>query len=222
VTEPAADKSERLQWWFWPYWLLCMLLSPLIFAVLLIATIVSVPLEFIYRLQQNRREKDMCARLVSEGRFVQWSDVETHLQNGTGTLIVQHRSPKGPVRDWWTADDIIGNAPLLLPAALAEMPAETDLELLQTYASQCCERYLDEENGSAKLTEVPVLRSVAIDPRKYTTVHLGDGIMTAIILPRDRELSDKFPAAKVVTMIEWFGDPVMAIGDAEAVFLNAT
>lgn len=59
-----------------------------------------------------------------------------------------------------------------------------------------------------------------MDPRKYTTVHLGDGIMTAIILPRGRELAEKCPRAKVVTLIEWFGDPVMAVGDAEAVFLN--
>ena len=221
MTESEPDENEHLQWWFWPYWLLCMILSPVIFAVLLVAVLVSIPFDFIRRIKQKRREKDICNRLVSEGRFAKWIDVESRLKDGSGTLIVQHCSPKGPIREWWTDDDIIGDAPISLPGALSEMPAESELEMLQTYARECSQRYLDEETGLAKLTEVPVPRSVAMDPRKYTTVHVGDGFMTAIILPRGRELPTKFPTGNVITLIEWFDEPIMAVGDAESVFLNA-
>jgi hypothetical protein len=53
------------------------------------------------------------------------------------------------------------------------------------------------------------------------TVHLGGGLMTAILLVTGRELSIRYPQGKVVTLISWYDEPMLAVGDAEAVFLAA-
>ena len=150
LEEPELEEPER-RWWFWPCQLLWVVLTPFVFPLLLIAAIISIPVEFILQIRQRCRETGYRARLAAEGRLLPWADVDVHLRNGTGTLIVEHCSPRGPVRDWWTEDDIIGNAPVSLPSAIAELPAESDLEKLLAYSRECRDRHLDEQNGLAKL-----------------------------------------------------------------------
>jgi hypothetical protein len=49
------------------------------------------------------------------------------------------------------------------------------------------------------------------------TVDLGGGLM---YLPTDRKLAERYPQAKVVTLLAWSDEPVLFRGDAEAVFLS--
>lgn len=216
--ESVADGSERLQWWFWPLLLMCILVSPLALVLLLLAEVISIPARIILRDQQYRRERKLQALLASVGRFIPWPEVETQLKNGSGTLIVQLRSPNRTMRTWWTADDIIGKAPLLLPRSFSEIYFEADLKPLHVYTRHCLERYLAEDYGSGKLTEAPLPRSAPNDLHGLTYVMQNDELVVQITLPRGRNLRQQFPQAKVVTVFEWIRDPVMAIGDAEAVF----
>jgi hypothetical protein len=219
MSNTSADGSERVRWWFWPYWLLCMVLSPLIFLVFLIVAVVSIPVEFYHRLRQQRQEKQLRPRLAAAGRFMEWPEVEAKLRAGEGTLIVEHRSPKGPIREWWAENDLIAASPVPLPASLKSPPAEAQLKPLQEFAAASAARYTDLASGTAKLTEVPVPLMRRLDPAKYVVVDLGGGLMTAILLPTGRMLADKYPAANVVTLVTWLGEPVLFAGDAESVFL---
>jgi hypothetical protein len=194
-------------------------MMPLFFIFLLVMAVASVPIEFVHRLRQQREEKQLRPRLAAAGRFMEWPEVEAKLRAGEGTLIIEHRSPKGPIREWWAADDLIAAAPVPLPTSLKSPPAEGQLEPLREYAASCEARYLDVDSGWAKLTEVPVPWDRRLDPRKYVVVDLGGGLMTAIVLVTGRRLAEKYPAAKVVTLVSWLGEPVMFAGDAEAVFL---
>jgi hypothetical protein len=153
---------------------------------------------------------------------MEWSEVEVKLRAGEGTLIIEHRSPKGPIREWWAADDLIGASPVPLPASVKAPLAEGPLESLREYAASCAARYLDVESGSAKLTEAPVPWDRRLDPRKYVVVNLGGGLMTAILLVTGRDLAGAYPAAKVVSLVTWLGGPALFAGDAEAVFLAPT
>jgi hypothetical protein len=212
-----GDDETPIAWW---EWLFAPLLMPLFMVyLLLVMPLVFVPVGFVCGLWQRRQEKRLRAGLAAAGRFVEWAEVEEKLRAGVGTLIIEHRSPGGPIREWWVPADLIADAPVPLPASVRSIPADEGLEPLQRYARICASRYLDVESGSAKLTEVPVPISQRLDPRKYVVVDLGGGLMTAVMLATDRKLAEHYPAAKVVTLIAWYDEPVLAVGDIEAVFL---
>jgi hypothetical protein len=203
-------------WW---EWLFAPIVMPLFFIFLLVMAVASIPIEFVCRLRQQREEKQLRTRLTAAGRFVEWPEVEAKFRAGEGTLIIEHRSPKGPIREWWVADDLIAASPVPLPASLKSPLAEGQLEPVREYAVSCAARYVDVESGGARLTEVPVPWDRRLDPRRYVVVDLGGGLMTAIVLVTGRKLAEKYPAAKVVTLVTWLDEPVLFAGDAETVFL---
>ena len=49
-------------------------------------------------------------RLKSRHRVLDWKDVEAHLAEGPGTLIIEQRNQIG-ARFWWTPDDLVAIAP---------------------------------------------------------------------------------------------------------------
>jgi hypothetical protein len=213
----SGGDETPIAWW---EWLFAPLLMPLFFVALLVLAVVSIPVEFVYRVRQQREERQFRPRLAAAGRCVEWAEVEARLQAGEGTLIIEHLSPKGPIREWWTEEDVIAGAPVALPSSLASPPPEGQQQAVQEYARACAAKYLDVESGTAKLTEVPVPLTRRLDPRKYVVVHLGGGLMTAILLATERHLAEQYPRGKVVTLIAWFDEPILAVGDAEAVFLG--
>jgi hypothetical protein len=204
-------------WW---EWLLLPIIMPLLFVFLWVMGVLSVPVGFVSRLYQQREERRLRSRLATVGRFMEWAEVEAKLKAGAGTLIVEHCSPKGPVREWWTEDDLVAATPVALPASLNSLPEERQLQLLQDYAKACAVRYVDLERGTAKITEVPVPLGKRLDPRKYVVVDLGGGCITAIILVTGRKLPEKYPQGKVVTLLAWSDEPLLYTGDAESVFLT--
>lgn len=212
----SGSDETPIAWW---EWLFAPILMPLFFIFLLVMAIVSVPVEFVYRLRQQHQEKQLRPRIAAVGRFMEWAEVEAKLKVGVGTLIVEHRSPKGPIREWWTEDDLAAAAPVPLPASLKSPPGEGQLQPLVEFAKSCLARYVDIEMGTAKLTAVPVPLDKRLDPRKYVVVDLGGGLMTAIILVTGRKLGQKYPQGKVVTLLAWSDEPLVFEGDAESVFL---
>jgi hypothetical protein len=50
------------------------------------------------------------------------------LKAGEGTLIVEHRTPKGPIREWWTEDDLVAASPVRLPVCVTSPPDEDRLQ----------------------------------------------------------------------------------------------
>ncbi len=105
------------------------------------------------------------------------------LNSGTGTLIIEHLSSQGFVREWWTAEDVIGNAPVPLPVTPILLPDENYSTALHAYALSCMQRYTDPTTGIAKLTEaVPGLSE------------------------SHRRLAEKYPRAKIVVLFVFGGD----------------
>jgi hypothetical protein len=179
-----------------------------------------VALDFLARILIYREEKRLRHKLRLVGRFISWADIEAKFSAGTGTLIVEHRGPKGPIREWWTEDDVIAASPVLLLASLKSPPKEEVVEPHKQYSKLCSTRYVDLESGSAKVTELPVPLRRRLDPRKYMVVDLGGGLMTAVVLKAGRKLAEKYPQGKVVTLLAWSEEPLLFLGDAESVFLK--
>jgi len=213
----SGDDETPIRWW---EWLFAPAIMPLIFILLLFASVLSVPVEWVNRFLVNRHENKLRQRLIQNGRFLEWPSLEPLLTDGGGTLIIEHQSLKGPIREWFTPDDIIESSPMPLPTSI-KMLKEDD-EPLQDYARKCAKQYVDEESGTATLTELPNSLSKRTDPRKYVVVKLWGGWMSAILLPTGRNIAEQYPNAKVVTLLMWSEEkPFILQGDAEACMLDA-
>ena len=154
-----------------------------------------MPITLVYRLRSWHRERHLWRQLAAIDRVVEWNKIEPKFRVGAGTLVFEHCSLKGPVRDWWTEEDVIGSAPLPLPVSLT-LPLEVGrADQLHEYAKACATKYLDLKSGVAKLTAVP-------------SVLLIDG-----------KLAKEIPLGKAVTLINWGKNPELIVGDPNTVFM---
>jgi len=103
------------------------------------------------RIQERRFHKS----LALGHRTLSWQEVEHHLREGAGTLIIE-QAQKQPCRFWWTSDDLRTLAPVPIPPF-----GELDLMLLNSpfpFVRWCFERYLSPVTGCAFLTRPTGLR----------------------------------------------------------------
>jgi hypothetical protein len=206
LIRPQGDERP-IAWW---EWLIGPLVLPLVYLpflflapVLLVIGLVSIPISAGFQFLQYRREGKLRSRLVLAGRYMSWPELEGKLEAGEGTLIVEHRSPKGPIREWWTKDDVIGCSPVPLPVSWMAR-SQDQLAPLHDYAKECAAKYCDVDEGTARRTDVPRPASRPLAPRAY----------------KARELAQKYPQAKIVTLLDWGHGPLLFAGDAESVFLH--
>lgn len=148
--------SKQLPWTFWllvPVVLLCALFF---LSVLLILALLAILLAFVALGRQAFRERRFRRRMKAQGRFIAWDDLLPALSRGEGTLILQ-RGPRRPMRAWWTPDDVLALAPCPPPSFEEMDPLGLNPEGPHEFVAWCDWLYLDENNGSAKLT-LPTLK----------------------------------------------------------------
>ncbi len=73
---------------------------------------VAIPLSFIPRwLQQHREHTFQAALMKSSGRLITWQVFLRSMHDSGGTCIEEKFSAKGPVRFWWTPEDVVAESP---------------------------------------------------------------------------------------------------------------
>ena len=87
------------------------LLGVLFVPVLLIAAPLSVPISWIRRYFERRREGRIAIALSGRGRSISWQQAGVEVASGHGTFIGEYLSPKGPFRLWWTPESIAEISP---------------------------------------------------------------------------------------------------------------
>jgi hypothetical protein len=188
VVSPTPGVRRRMPVWAWPWYLVAALFSLLATACIGLPLVIFVfayllPMEFLSKRRERRQEKTLPRKMASVRRFMPASLLDAMLNSGKGTLIIEHLSLQGFVREWWTAEDVIGNAPVPLPATPILLSEENQSTALHAYALSCIERYTDPMTGSAKLTE--------------TVPGLSES---------HRTLAEKYPRAKIVVLFVFGGD----------------
>ncbi|MCA9286134.1 MAG: hypothetical protein KDA22_12995 [Phycisphaerales bacterium] len=189
--------------------------------VAVVAALILTCLVFERRQQHRLAADDHAFRagLEAAGRTASWETVEARLRAGEGTLLVQLVSPKGPVREWWTTERFRASCPCDIPAskeAVLQLPeGHPYLEFTERFVKQA----LDPEDGVATLTEAPQSSAYQQSRAKYTTVGFGNMVVPARF-DRERRLERELPGASVVTVIEWFGIPLVIPGDARTALLG--
>lgn len=58
-----------------------------------------------------RREDRYAESMKLSGRVMEWADFIRELDQGKGMLIVERFSFKGPIRVWWTRDNLYKSCP---------------------------------------------------------------------------------------------------------------
>jgi hypothetical protein len=135
--------------------------------------------------RERRQERNLRSRLASTGRCMPWPELETRLKSGQGTLIIEHLPSEDRVHEWWTEDDVNGRSQIPLPPSPILVPEGDGLRLLHEYAERCAVRYTDPITGVAKLIEGPAPE----------------------LKGSRRQLSEKYPRAKIVVLFRFDWDP---------------
>src|ERR1700690_1130714 len=79
--------------------------------ILAIGACFVIPYIFILRWVRHLREHRFHKRMRSCGRLISWADFLRTMRGSTGTCIEERFSPKGPVRFWWTPENVHKESP---------------------------------------------------------------------------------------------------------------
>ena len=86
------------------------LLLPLL-PLAFLAAAMSIPYTKIRRSRMARREGRFAESMKLRGRVMEWADFVREVDHGNGMLIVERFSFKGPIRVWWTRDNLYKMCP---------------------------------------------------------------------------------------------------------------
>jgi hypothetical protein len=112
---------------------------------------VAVPLSFVPRWLQKHREHTFRLKMKSSGRLITWQVFLHSMRNSGGTCIEEKFSPKGPVRFWWTPDDV----PSRSPHEIIDWFTMRKGRRGDAFVYWCRERYTNADTGSAVLVDAP-------------------------------------------------------------------
>jgi hypothetical protein len=118
----------------------------LLLPLLLVAGVLSIPYTMVSRRVQSRRERRFAHTMMAAGRTIDWERFTSEINAGHGTLIVERFSFKGPVRLWWTREDIYEVCPYPLVDWLT-MARETSFDPVRDW----CHSQYTSDTGSALL-----------------------------------------------------------------------
>jgi hypothetical protein len=110
MLEETAKPSERRPIVIGKVWGIILL------PVLLVVGAVGAPLSILYTLRKRRiwaqKERRFAEQLSDLGRTMSFDDFYKAVEEGRGTVICEWQDVfKGPVRLWWTPDDIYAATP---------------------------------------------------------------------------------------------------------------
>ena len=110
---------------------------------------VALPLSVIPRWLQKHREGSFRALLKSRGRLINWQEFLRSMHDSGGTCIEEKFSPKGPVRFWWTPEDVAAESPHEIIDWFTMRKGRRSGPFVQW----CRERYTSADTGSAVLVD---------------------------------------------------------------------
>jgi len=115
--------------------------------LLLVLGGLSIPITAIKRQVNRSRHNRLLSDMRRQSRVVTLSEIQERVNKDGGTLIVERKFPKGPVRRWWTPEDIFALSPYPLGSPINAFEDSPFIDA----AEWCRERYTDVQHGSAAL-----------------------------------------------------------------------
>jgi hypothetical protein len=126
-------------------WILGLLMLPFLF----IGACFTAPYLLVLRWRQQRREDALKKLMKSKGRFMAWAEFARVMRESGGTCIEERFSAKGPVRFWWTPE----NVPSESPHQIIDWFTMRKGGRFVPFVLWCRERYTAADGGSAIMVE---------------------------------------------------------------------
>ncbi|MGH9563248.1 MAG: hypothetical protein ACRD3S_17475 [Terracidiphilus sp.] len=123
--------------------------SLLFIPVLLLIGGISIPVAFVQRGIWKKRAKRLEVEMKRAGRLMAWPDFRKEMADGHGTAIEERHGFKGPVRHWWTPENL-SDAYSGSISDWLEMIKNSDYD---PFTFWCRHRYTDPKNGTAYLVD---------------------------------------------------------------------
>ena len=120
----------------------------LLLPLLLVGGVFSIPYTMVWRRVTFRRERRFANSMKVDGRIIDWEHFIPEINAGHGTLIVERFAFKGPIRMWWTREDVYEACPYPLVDWLT-MARETSFDAVRDW----CHRKYTSNTGNALLVD---------------------------------------------------------------------
>jgi hypothetical protein len=121
----------------------------LLVPVVALGVALAFPYMTVLHWLQKQREHTFRLRMRQLGRVISWAEFVRAMNERGGTCIEERFSPKGPVRFWWTAENVQGESPHPIIDWFTMRKGRQGEE----FVHWCRERYTDAEAGSAVLVD---------------------------------------------------------------------
>jgi hypothetical protein len=121
--------------------------------VLLAGACLAVPYTVGARWFRLHREHRLRLLMKSRGRLIPWSEFVRAMREQGGTCIEEKFSPKGPVRFWWTPEDVQSQS----PHEIIDWFTMRKGRQHEPFVHWCRARYTNSENGIAVLVDTPLV-----------------------------------------------------------------
>jgi hypothetical protein len=117
--------------------------------VMFIVAGLSIPFTLVAGRVQRRHERAFRTKMQGLGRVVEWRDFLKAINETRGTVILERYSFKGPVRWWWTSENLYD----ISPYPTADWFTMLTDESFQPFAEWCSQRYTTPSEGLAFLAD---------------------------------------------------------------------
>jgi hypothetical protein len=146
--EPAS-REERKQ----SSTLAAAVLGVLMVPVAVVGAALVIPIHFATRWTRQHGEHKLRLLMKSRGRLINWQEFLRRMREEGGTCIEERFSPRGPVRFWWTPENVGHESPY----AIIDWFTMRKGRGAEPFIRWCRERYTSADSGSAVLVDAPLV-----------------------------------------------------------------
>jgi hypothetical protein len=128
---------------------LSALLGVLLVPVIALVACVAIPCNFVWRWLRQHQEHRFRMQMKSQGRLMAWAEFVSAMRDKGGTCIEERFSPRGPVRFWWTPENVHGESPYPIVDWFTMRKGRRAVPFIHW----CRERYTRGDEGKAVLVD---------------------------------------------------------------------
>jgi len=121
--------------------------------VLAVGACLAIPYTVVLRWLRLHREHELRLLMKSRGRLIAWPEFVRSMRERGGTCIEEKFSPKGPVRFWWTPEDVHRES----PHEIIDWFTMRKGRQYEPFVHWCRARYTSADGGSAVLVDAPLV-----------------------------------------------------------------
>lgn len=122
-----------------------VVLIPVVFA----GGLFAIPYSIFLRWRRKRHEIRLRALMKAQHRWIGWQEFLRAMNSRGGTCIEERFSPKGPVRFWWTPENVYTESPHEIIDWFTMRKGRRGAD----FVHWCRARYTSPDSGSAVLVE---------------------------------------------------------------------